>query len=136
MLDLVATGLKYGGEIITDLAKGKINEKEAMAKFRENMLSLDAKIVDNQTKLNLADAQSNDPIRTRWRPMTCIGAAVAFLAYPLTLTADAWGLIESIKGAPMSAAQATALHTSAAFVSPVLLGAMGLREWGKTKGNS
>ena len=32
------------------------------------MLALDGKVIDAQTKLNVLDAQSSDPYRTRWRP--------------------------------------------------------------------
>ena len=74
-------------------------------------------------------------MRTMWRPGLCIGAAISLLCYPATLLADAWGLIEWLKGEPLSQIQISALHTAAALIAPFTFAAMGLREWGKTRGN-
>ena len=89
MSTLMKTAIKGGIDIIKDLAAGKLNESEAVSAYKSQMLSLDEKISDNQTAMNMADAQSADKLRTRWRPLTCAGMAIAFLAYPLTITANA-----------------------------------------------
>ena len=90
--------------------------------------------MSGQVKLNLQDGASDDPVRTRWRPMTCIGLAVAFLSWPLTLVADAWGLIGWIRGEPLTDAQLAALQAAAMITGPMLGYVLGLRGWEKAKG--
>ena len=84
----------------------------------------------------MAESRQIALLRKLWRPVLCAGAGICLLAYPVTLLADAWGLIEWIKGEPMTQIQMSALHTAAALIAPFTFAAMGLREWGKTRGNN
>ena len=117
MLGLFKQGLEIVDKVLPD------SEKE-----RELEQLLIQAQMDGQIKLNLADAQSGDPIRTRWRPLSCIGLAVAFLSCPLALVANALFSIEFTDAELMS------LQTAMTITGPLFVGVLGLRGLEKWKG--
>ena len=131
---LIGKVVDKGGDIIRRHQEGKITLSEAEAELRKLGLSLEKSVIEGQTQLALADGQSSDSFRTRWRPAGCwmlggfFGLILSILV--VTLTLMAYGLLAVHDPVALENLLGLAKWVGGAFIT-----AMGIREGGKAAGN-
>ena len=131
---LIESVVGTGGDIARRYQEGKITLAEAEKELAVLGLSLEQKVIEGQTSLNMKDAESADPVRTRWRPIGAIVfTAICALAYAL-LVLDG---VEVFGAVPVKLAEAKAasLGERAAELLVFVASIFGIRETGKAFGN-
>ena len=112
---------KQGLEIVDKVLPDSEKERELEHLLKQAQM-------DGQIKLNLADAASGDPFRTRWRPFIGWGVGVAFIACIFT------PLICGLFGIDLTEQQRAAITGAYWPAGSVVCGMLGLRGFEKVKG--
>lgn len=119
-----AAGALFKG-LMEKVASGELTPDQASEEFESKVLEADMRISDNQSKINLAESQSEHWLQWGWRPAACAGLTVAVLVWPFCSMFDAFGWIA------LTQEQMDNLRNVSVMMSPYWAGAMGLREYGK-----
>ena len=128
------------GDVAKRMADGKITKDEGLKEIALAVNTLEGKVVEGQTGLNMEDAKSADKFRTRWRPFCCWGmgvlafALVVLIAVILVLVMSGTWTPDPIAIEAAVAAVAPFVDLFRALLVP-LVAAIGIREGGKTFGN-
>lgn len=122
---LMEAGISLVKELFGKVASGEITADEASAEYEAKTLEADMRISDNQSKINLAESQSEHWLQWGWRPAACAALTCAVLVWPFASMLDALTVIE------LAQAQMDNLRNVSMMMSPYWAGAMGLREYGK-----